>query len=232
MDKLFELAQNGDKSSFNLLVEQNSGLVHSVVSRFMGRGVEYDDLYQMGCIGLCKAVARFDGSLGYKFSTYAVPLIMGEIRRFLRDDGIIKVSRRLKETAQKAGLSIHSLRESLGREPTVSEVSQHSGIAEEELTLALDATRAPESIYGEIGEDGQVMDKIAADDESEEERVNRIAVRQALKNTDENEQRLIIYRYFEDKTQSETARLLGISQVQVSRLEKKILAKMRKELSC
>lgn len=224
------MMQNTLTDDTQRLILENFGLVHSSARRFRGRGAEYDDLCQIGAIGLIKAAKRFDKSRGLCFSTYAVPLIMGEIRRFLRDDGIIKVSRKLKENAVHAGICAGKLREKLGREPTLSELSKESGIPPEELTASLDASRPPQSIYEETAEDMPMLDKIAINTDDEEMLARRISLFEAIKKESGEARLLIYYRFFRDKTQSETARIIGRNQVYVSRLEKKIMARLREEM--
>lgn len=224
------MMQNTLTDDTQRLILENFGLVHSSARRFRGRGAEYDDLCQIGAIGLIKAAKRFDKSRGLCFSTYAVPLIMGEIRRFLRDDGIIKVSRKLKENAVHAGICAGKLREKLGREPTLSELSKESGIPPEELTASLDASRPPQSIYEETAEDMPLLDKIAINTDDEEMLARRISLFEAIKKESGEARLLIYYRFFRDKTQSETARIIGRNQVYVSRLEKKIMARLREEM--
>lgn len=224
------MMQNTLTDDTQRLILENFGLVHSSARRFRGRGAEYDDLCQIGAIGLIKAAKRFDKSRGLCFSTYAVPLIMGEIRRFLRDDGIIKVSRKLKENAVHAGICAGKLREKLGREPTLSELSNESGIPPEELTASLDASRPPQSIYEETAEDMPLLDKIALNTDDEEMLARRISLFEAIKKESGEARLLIYYRFFRDKTQSETARIIGRNQVYVSRLEKKIMARLREEM--
>lgn len=226
-------AKNGDKSAMEKLVMMNGGLVWSMVSRFLGRGVEADDLYQIGSIGLIKAITRFDADMGTQFSTYAVPLIVGEIRRFLRDDGIIKVSRSVKELSQKAGYAARELGDLLGREPTLSELSEYMNIPREDIAASLEATAQPGSIYQTVGGDDSpqlLIDKIAPGSSGENGVVNRITVRELLHDAQPRERQIIYYRYFKDKTQCEIAKLLGISQVQVSRIEKRLLIKLRERL--
>lgn len=213
-------------------VSENIALVHSIVKRFQGRGAEYDDLFQIGCIGLINAIRRFNPDLGFAFSTYATSLIMGEIRRFLRDDGIIKVSRHLKEISFKANTYIKIFTDKNGREPTLSELSELSGIAVEEITSALDAVKLPHSIYKENSEGQTLADTCSSQEDIAEDAACRTVLKQILKDLPPREQKIIIYRYFKDKTQKETAALLGISQVQVSRIEKKLLEKIRKEFLC
>lgn len=224
------MMQNTLTDDTQRLILENFGLVHSSARRFRGRGAEYDDLCQIGAIGLIKAAKRFDKSRGLCFSTYAVPLIMGEIRRFLRDDGIIKVSRKLKENAVHAGICAGKLREKLGREPTLSELSKESGISTEELTASLAATCPPRSIYEEAAEDMPLLDKIALNTDDEEMLARRISLFEAIKKESGEARLLIYYRFFRDKTQSETARIIGRNQVYVSRLEKKIMARLREEM--
>ncbi len=234
MDKeIFVRAQNGDKAAMEQLVTQNSGLVWSIVSRFLGRGTEADDLFQIGSIGLIKAISRFDTDMGYQFSTYAVPLIMGEIRRFLRDDGMIKVSRSTRELAGKAGAASRRLQNIFGREPTVSELAEDMKVSKEELAAAFEAMAPYESIYQTTGGDDAsqlLVDKLADAGGGEQTIVNKVTVHELIRDVPEREKKIIYYRYFKDKTQSETAELVGISQVQVSRLEKKILLSLRQKL--
>lgn len=226
MDNLFLMAQSGDKKALEELCKKHEALVRSVAKRFLNRGEEFEDLVQIGSIGLCKAILKFDPELGYKFSTYAVWLISGEIRRHLRDASPIKVSRALKETAHKAAVAASALRDELGREPNINEIAVRCGIEREEIIMAMDAAREPQSLYEKVGDDTELMETIAAGN-TEIDNIDRIALGEALKKATAQEQRLIALRYFEDKTQSETAQVLGISQVQVSRLEKKTLAKIK-----
>lgn len=234
MDHTIALIQNshaGDEDARARLVEENAGLVWCVVKRFLHRGVEAEDLFQIGNIGLLKAIDKFDTSFDVKFSTYAVPMISGEIKRFLRDDGMIKVSRSLKELAYKAYLCQERLTEQWGREPTVAEVAMELDVECEELTMALDASGEIESIYKPLyGKDGQeihLMDKLAKKNNEEEELLDHMLLGQLLGLLNKEERRLIYLRYFADQTQSQVGKELGISQVQVSRLEKKILKRMR-----
>lgn len=233
--ELLRHAANGDNSAQNMLIEQNTGLVHSIVKRFAGRGHDTEDLFQIGCIGLIKAVKKFDLSFGVKFSTYAVPMIMGEIKRFIRDDGIIKVSRSLKETASKAMAIKERLIAKNGSEPTIKEIAEELGISTAELAAALEAGAAPESLYA-ISDNGNkenkpLIERLESDTDYEKEITDKLVLRQLLSECDKREQQIICMRYFKQKTQSQIAEMLGISQVQVSRLEKKILAKLREKLS-
>ena len=226
------LAKDGDGRAMEYIVEKNMGLVWSVVRKFMNRGHEAEDLFQIGSIGLIKAVEKFDSSFGVRFSTYAVPMIMGEIKRHLRDDGIIKVSRSLKETSIRARAATERLSKELGREPTVNEVAAEVGVPADELAMALDATVAPESINASVTEDGKALENIIDSGfDMEGTVITKISIKEALQNLDVRERQIIVMRYFKDKTQSQVAKQLGISQVQVSRIEKKILSRMRDKLS-
>jgi RNA polymerase sporulation-specific sigma factor len=230
--QLIRLAQDGDSGALNLITQQNIKLVYSIAHKFTGRGTELDDLVQLGTIGLIKAVKKFNADFDVKFSTYAVPMIMGEIKRFLRDDGPVKVSRSLKQLAAKAYAIQNDLSKSSASEPTISEIANILCVSEAELAAALEAAQMPESLYTPIGEDDSLLliDKIKCPADSETETVNKIALGQLIKKLPEREQKIIILRYFKDKTQSQTATRLGISQVQVSRLERKILSTLRKSL--
>jgi len=237
MDDTISLIQKshaGDEEARGRLVEENAGLVWCVVKRFFHRGVEAEDLFQIGNIGLLKAIDKFDTSYEVKFSTYAVPMISGEIKRFLRDDGMIKVSRSLKELSYKAYLCQEQLTEALGREPTISEIAKELGVDSMELTQALDASGEIESIYKPVyAKDGQeirLMDKLAKNSNEEEEVLDHMLLSQLLGSLNKEERRLIYLRYFAEKTQAQVGKELGISQVQVSRMEKKILKSMREKL--
>ncbi len=230
MSRLEELicrSQEGDASATEALVEENSGLIWSVARRFLGRGAEADDLYQLGCLGFLKAVDGFDLEYGTQFSTYAVPKIAGEIRRFLRDDGAIKVSRSLKEQSVTIKATRNRLTTALGREPTIQEISRQTGFSPEEIALAETATAATESIQKETGEDGFSLENILTDTESEERMVEKIALRQAVEALPERERMVIQLRYFHSLTQQRVAKVLNVSQVQVSRIEKKALGLLR-----
>ncbi len=228
-------AKAGDRQAQATLVEKNVGLVWSIVKRFQNRGYEVDDLYQIGSIGLIKAINKFDASYDVKFSTYAVPMIIGEIKRFIRDDGIIKVSRSLKEIASKARITKEILTKELGREPGVNEIAERMNVSPEELVLAIEAGCTPESLYSTVGEGDNtpilLIDRINADNNSSEvDLIDKIAIRQILDSLDARERQIIILRYFKEKTQVQIARLLGISQVQVSRIEKKILKDIKHKM--
>lgn len=226
-EELIRLAQDGDREASERLVTENSGLIWSIARRFIGRGVETDDLYQLGCMGFLKAVEGFDTAFGTQFSTYAVPKISGEIRRFLRDDGTVKVSRSLKEHAATVKGIRNRLTGLLGREPTLQELSDQTGLTPEEIALAETATAATESIHQETGEDGFCLENILTDTESEERMVEKIALRQAVERLPERERMVIQLRYFHCLTQQRVARVMDVSQVQVSRIEKKALEKIR-----
>jgi len=224
---LLRAAQSGDRSASEALITENSGLIWAVARRYMGRGVESDDLYQLGCLGFLKAVEGFDPEYGTQFSTYAVPKISGEIRRFLRDDGAIKVSRSLKERSATIKMCRNQLLSALGREPTVQEIARQTGLTAEEIAMAETATASTESIHAETGEDGFSLEHILSDTESEEQMVERISLRQAIDALPEREQTVIRLRYFHGLTQDRVAKVLEVSQVQVSRIEKKALGKLR-----
>lgn len=226
-EELICRAQAGEEQALETLVSENSALVWAVVRRFLGRGVEADDLYQLGCLGFLKAVEGFDASYGTQFSTYAVPKISGEIRRFLRDDGAVKVSRSLKEQAITIRSVRNRLTTALGREPTIQEISRQTGFTPEEIALAETATAATESIQREAGEEGFSLENILTDTESEEKMVEKIALRQAIEALPEREAMVIRLRYFHGLTQQRIAKVLSVSQVQVSRIEKKALEKLK-----
>ncbi len=231
--ELFIRAQQGEKEAKEQLFQKNTGLVHHVVKRFVNRGnVEAEDLFQIGAMGLIKAIEKFDVDFGVCFSTYAVPLIMGEIRRYLRDDGMIKVSRSIKENARRLRTVREEFWKDMGREPTVSELSEMSRIAVEDIVTAIEAGREVESIYKTMYEsDGNevlLLDMLGGEGETEEI-VNRLMLEKMLSGLDEREKNLIRLRYFENKTQVQVAGDLGMSQVQVSRMEKKVLLRLRRE---
>lgn len=226
-EELIRRAQNGDKDASEQLVTENAGLVWSVARRFIGRGAEPDDLYQLGCLGFLKAVNGFDLEYGTQFSTYAVPKIAGEIRRFLRDDGALKVSRTIKEQSAVIKNARNQLMLSLGRDPTVTELSERTGFTPEEIAVAETATAATESIQKQTGEDGFSLENVLTDTQSEEKMVERIALSQAIDRLPEREAMVIRLRYFHGLTQERTAKVLAVSQVQVSRIEKKALALLR-----
>jgi RNA polymerase sporulation-specific sigma factor len=233
--ELVKKAQKGDKCAQAMLVEKNVGLVWSIVKRFQNRGYETDDLFQIGCMGLIKSINKFDCSFEVKFSTYAVPMIIGEIKRFMRDDGIIKVSRSLKEISNKVKITKEIMSKELGREPSIGEMAVRLNIPKEELVMAIEAGCMPESLYNTIGDSDNspvlLIDRIDADNNSEIDLIDKIAIRQILDTLDKRERQIIILRYFKEKTQVQIARILGISQVQVSRIEKRILKEMKKKIN-
>ncbi|NLK37889.1 MAG: SigB/SigF/SigG family RNA polymerase sigma factor [Epulopiscium sp.] len=217
------------------LISENSGLIWSIVRRFRGRGYDLEDLYQIGSIGLLKCIDKFDISYEVKFSTYAVPMIIGEIKRFLRDDGMIKVSRPLKELAVKAKYLRESMMHETGKEVTIGELAKAMDISPEELTVAMDADRDVESIYNtvnsqESGSQMYVVDKLEEKGGGDDNLIERIVLKQVLCRLQPKERQIIVMRYFEDRTQTDIAQRLGISQVQVSRIEKKVLSSIRKRL--
>ncbi len=229
-EDLIARSQAGDENAKELLVTENTGLIWSVARRFIGRGAETDDLYQLGCLGFLKAVDGFDLEFGTQFSTYAVPKIAGEIRRFLRDDGAVKVSRGIKERAATIKSVRNLLSSSLGREPSVLEISEQTGFDPEEIALAESATAVVESIHQPAGDEGFTLENILTDTESEEIMLERISLRQAIENLPERESMVIRLRYFHGLTQQQVSRVLNVSQVQVSRIEKKALNLLREHM--
>ena len=227
IEELILRSREGDAAAGELLIEENSGLIWSVAKRFIGRGTEADDLYQLGCLGFLKAVEGFDLDYGTQFSTYAVPKIAGEIRRFLRDDGAVKVSRSLKEQASTIKVARSRLTASLGREPTIAEIAHMTGFTTDEIVMAENATAATESIHRETGEDGFTLENILTDTESEEVMVEKISLRQAIDRLTEREALVIKLRYFHGLTQERVSKILSVSQVQVSRIDKKALERLR-----
>lgn len=241
---MIKLAHNGDKEARDLLVNENVGLIWSIVKRFSGRGYEMEDLFQIGCIGILKAIDKFDITFNVQFSTYAVPMITGEIKRFLRDDGIIKVSRSLKENNYKISKAIGELSIKLNREPTIEEIAAKLEMSSEEIIMTMEANIEVESIHKTIyqndGNEIYLVDKISKDgistsieniniseDTEKDNLINHMVLKEIIEKLEPREKELIILRYYKDKTQVEVAKVLGISQVQVSRMEKKILLKMR-----
>lgn len=233
---LIKRAQAGEKESREVLIEQNLGLVHHIVKRFLNRGYEAEDLFQIGVIGLMKAIDKFDTSFEVKFSTYAVPLIAGEIKRFIRDDGMVKVSRTLKENGIKIKYARERLNMKLNREPTLAEMAEETGLTTEEVVLAMEANVQVESIYQSVyqndGNEIYMVDQLADKGRDEQESMlNHLVIRQLIEGLPQMEKQIIILRYYQDKTQTEVAKLLGISQVQVSRMEKKILLGLRERMN-
>lgn len=226
-EELIARSQAGDQAASELLVVENSGLIWSVVKRFLGRGADADDLYQLGCLGFLKAVEGFDLNFGTQFSTYAVPKIAGEIRRFLRDDGAVKVSRGIKERAATIKTARNRLVNLLGREPTVMEISQETGFSIEDIATAETATACVESMQQQTGQDGFSLEDVLSDTQTEEALLEKIALRQAVEKLSERERTVIQLRYFHGLTQQRVAVVLCISQVQVSRIEKKALSRLK-----
>ena len=230
LEELIARSRAGDREAGEQLILENNGLIWSVARRFFGRGVDSDDLYQLGCLGFLKAVEGYDPAFGTQFSTYAVPKIAGEIRRFLRDDGAIKVSRSLKEQSASIKMTRSRLTAELGREPPIGEIGRELGLTAEEIAMAETATAATESIQRESGEDGFTLENVLTDSDTEEQLVERIALREAIGKLPEREALVINLRYFHGLTQERVARVLGVSQVQVSRIEKKALGHLREML--
>lgn len=226
-EELIQLAQSGDQNAKETLLTENTGLIWSITKRYFGRGTDTEDLYQLGCLGFLKAVEGFDGAYGTQFSTYAVPKISGEIRRYLRDDGSIKVSRVLKERAFTIGAARNKLIHSLGREPTISEIAELTGISQEEIVEAETATAATESMQSEIGEDGFSLEKVIADPKTEDILLEQITLQEAVRRLPERENLVIKLRYYHGLTQARVATVLNVSQVQVSRIEKKALSRLK-----
>lgn len=246
--RYIEAAQRGDKEARDTLVEKNTGLVWSIVRRFLNRGYEQEDLFQIGCIGLIKAIDRFDLSYQVEFSTYAVPMITGEIKRHIRDNGMVRVSRTLKEHGWKIEKAREELCMELGRMPNIGEIGDRTGYTREEIVLAMEANAEIESIdktmYGKDGKEISMYEQVTGTpgmignieqqgnhDEEKEKLLNKMLVETLMGELDSRDAKLISLRYFGEKTQSEIAKILGVSQVQVSRLEKKILKEMRNKLS-
>lgn len=233
--KLIRLAHLGDQEAREQLVLKNVGLVWSIVRHFSGRGYELEDLYQIGCIGLLKAIDKFNLDFEVKFSTYAVPMITGEIKRFLRDDGMIKVSRSIRELGMKVRNAREEMTWELGREPGLEEIADRLGASREEVAASLEACAEVESIYKTVGsgddQNLRLMDRLPDEREDQEHLLNRMVLRQLLEQLDEREREIILRRYFENQTQSQIAADFHISQVQVSRMEKKILRRMREYLN-
>lgn len=229
--KLIQKAQKGDKEAKEIILKENSGLIWSIVKKFKGRGCDFEDLYQIGSIGLLKCIDKFDMNYDVKFSTYAVPMIIGEIKRFLRDDGLIKVSRPLKEIAVKVKYMREEMTQKNGYEPTISELSEALKVPPEELMMAIESTKETESIFQTVYQDKgnsiYLLDKLSPENEDNDKIIDIISLKEILNTLDSKERYIIIMRYFKDKTQSEIAKQMGISQVQVSRIEKRVLKNIR-----
>ena len=226
-EELIASSQAGNEEAKALLLAENTGLIWSVTRRFLGRGVEADDLYQLGCLGFIKAVDGFNLAFGTQFSTYAVPKIAGEIRRFLRDDGAVKVSRTIKEQAAQLGALRSKMINLIGREPTIYELSDQSGISVEEIVMIESAMSSVESIHQPNGQDGFTLENILSDTESEDKLIEKVALRQAIVKLPEREKHIIQLRYYHCLTQERVARIMQISQVQVSRIEKRAIERLR-----
>ena len=227
---LLRRVQAGDKAAAEQMVLENAGLIWSIARRFFGRGVDHDDLYQIGCVGFLKAMQGFDLDYGTQFSTYAVPKISGEIRRFLRDDGTVKVSRSIKERAMAIHTARGRLEQTLGREPTLSELSAETSIGIEDIAVAETATGNTESLQREVGKDGLTLEHLLGDVGQEERLIEHVALREALERLPAKEQMTLRLRYWRGMTQAATAKVLGVSQVQVSRLERRAVEQLRKVL--
>ena len=225
------LTRQGDTEAGQRLVEENTGLIWSVARRFFGRGVESEDLFQIGCVGFLKAVEGFDESYGTQFSTYAVPKISGEIRRFLRDDGAIKVSRTVKEQAAVVRNARNMLEQKLGRAPTVSELAEVTGMTAEDIAMVETATCPTESLQKETGEEGFTLEQVLGDYQAEERVLEHISLREAMEKLPEKEIHVIAMRFYHGMTQDAAARVIGVSQVQVSRLEKRAIERLRNLLA-
>ncbi len=232
--QLVEKAQQGDQEAKSVLIEENSPLIKSVIKRFRDKGVEYDDLYQIGCMGFLKAIKNFNPEFGVKFSTYVVPMVIGEIKRFMRDDGSIKVSRALKSLNLQINRFIEEFVKNNQRTPTIEELSNHFQIEQQEIVLAMDSAKMPLSLYTPIEDDSEsltLIDRIEAQEDENSKVLDNIALTELVKKLGTRDKKIILLRYYYDKTQSEIAKELNISQVQVSRLENKILTNLKNKLS-
>ena len=227
---LLRAARAGDREAAGRMIEENAGLIWSIARRYFGRGVEPDDLYQLGCLGFLKAIEGFDEEYGTRFSTYAVPKISGEIRRFLRDDGTVKVSRGIKERGAVVRAARKTLEQTLGREPTVSELSAHTGITPEDIAVAETAAIPAESLQQPAGEDGFSLEHVLGDWTQEERLVEYVALRQAIERLPEKERQVVFLRFYHGLTQDRASRILSVSQVQVSRLERRAVKRLREML--
>ena len=227
---LLQRVQSGDKAAAEQMVVENAGLIWSIARRYFGRGVDSDDLYQIGCVGFIKAMQGFDLGYGTQFSTYAVPKISGEIRRFLRDDGSVKVSRSIKENAMAVRTARSVLEQRWGREPTLSEISAETGLTVEDIAIAETATIGPESLQRETGEDGFTLEQVLGDSTGEERLIEHVSLREAIDKLSEKEKKVLGLRYWRGMTQDRAAKVLGVSQVQVSRLERRAVEQLRKLL--
>ena len=228
------LAKEGDTIAKESLIEHNVSLVKCIVKRYLGKGVDYDDLFQIGCMGFLKAISGFDESFGVKFSTYAVPMIAGEIKRFMRDDGSVKVSRTMKQTAKEINAFVEDYTREKGRAPAVSEIAERFGMDEAETVFVMGSSKMPLSLYGAgervDGKERELIETLPATDD-QEEWIDRMLLRGAIEGLSERDKKIIILRYFRDMTQSEVAEKIGVSQVQVSRIESRIIKEFREKLS-
>lgn len=220
--ELLNLAKNGDSEAMNKLIEMNLPLVMSISKKFLNRGYEYEDIFQIGSIGLVKAINNFNTDYNVKFSTYAVPMIIGEIKRFLRDDGMIKVSRNVKSLARKISIYKEQLSKTLQRSPTIEELAEYAGVDKEEIIFAIESANSLQYLYDTIHQDDGapvlLIDKLSEEKKCDDNLIERIALKEALRSLDEKARQIIMLRYFKDKTQVQVAKMLGISQVQVSRI--------------
>jgi len=231
--KYIKLAQKDNEEAMEILIKNNSGLVWNIVRRFIGRGYESEDLYQIGCIGLIKAIKRFDITLDVQLSTYAVPYIMGEIKRFIRDDGMLKISRQTKELAIKIKQIQNEYMNKIGEEISITKISEILKIDKEEIAAAIESSNIVDSLYSVEGNDTDermLIEKITDDKDEYKNLVDKITINEIINNLDEREKKVVILRFYRDKTQSQVGKILGITQVQVSRIEKKVLEKMRLKL--
>lgn len=229
-ENLIKLAQNGDEDAKARLITENSPLIKSIIRRYKGRGIEYDDLYQLGCVGFLKAIKNFSFDFNVRFSTYAVPMITGEVKRYLRDDGYIKVSRSVKSDAAKINAYIEKFRGENGETPSVDALSAHFGIEPQEIVFILDSAKMPVSLYDGTEDDGSrpIIEKLTSA-ENEDDSIDRIMLKDMIRILPERDRKIILLRYFRGSTQCEVARILGVSQVQISRLENRILGMMREK---
>ncbi len=227
---LLRAAQNGDREAAGRMIEENAGLIWSIARRYFGRGTEPEDLYQLGCLGFLKAIDGFDEKYGTRFSTYAVPKISGEIRRFLRDDGIVKVSRSIKERGTAIRAARKALEQEMGRDPTVSELSERTGLSPEDIAMAETAAIPAESLQQGGGEDGFSLEQVLGDWTQEERLVEYVALRQAIERLPEKERQVVFLRFYHGMTQERASRVLNVSQVQVSRLERRAVSRLRELL--
>lgn len=228
--ELIRKSQAGDRQAKSIIIESNMPLIKSIVKRFKNKYIEYEDLIQLGSLGLVKAINNFDTSYNVKFSTYAVPMITGEIKRFIRDDGAIKVSRAVKLLSSKITQFVDKFIKEYSREPNVEEIATEFGIEKEEVIYALDSSHMPVSLYDKYDDDGKnLIEKLPSND-NQDDVIDKIVLRDCIKDLSDREKLIIYLRYYKDRTQSDIARIIGISQVQVSRIESKVIAKMREAL--